>query len=298
MSLADYWVPDGPEQGLHLPTGLTYEKWTEIGSVLVKMEKGIMWALGDHWAYGELHYGERAYQAAALGYAVSTLRTAARVAKRFPQGQRNPEVPWSHHREVSALPPKQAQELLEQAEEQNLSSHEVRVRVRAKQSRTALETEEARAGRARARAVEGPGAHPPTPYPILIADPPWGEMSLEDICDFEPPVGTQAVCFLWAPVTYLPDGLSVLAAWGFVYRAHVIWPAVGFPSIENFWVDVQHLLVLIGGRGELLPTVRPRSLLEFGAANRSRNFKLRGIVEEMYPGLAIHEAWIEPASIS
>ena len=37
---------------------------------------------------------------------------------------------------------------------------------------------------------------------------------------------TTAHLYLWVPNALLPDGLSVLAAWGFTYKANVVWHKV------------------------------------------------------------------------
>ena len=35
-----------------------------------------------------------------------------------------------------------------------------------------------------------------------------------------------AHCYLWVPNALLPDGLAVLAAWGFEYKSNLIWHKV------------------------------------------------------------------------
>ena len=81
-------------------------------------------------------------------------------------------------------------------------------------------------------------------FATVMADPPWRftnrtgkiapehkrlarypTMTLQDICDL--PVADHlegtAHCYLWVPNALLPDGLQVLAAWGFEYKSNIVW---------------------------------------------------------------------------
>jgi hypothetical protein len=279
MSLAEWWRPDG---GLDLPTDITYERWEELGGVLVAMEKGILWAIGDWWRYGEHRFGDRAAQAAPTGYALGTLRAAAWVAERFPKAKRDPDLPWSFYRDVSALPEDEAATLLAQAKAEGLTRQSLRTRIQGTRSRLASTMESQRARRA------GEAER----FPVIIAEPPWHEMTLDDVCDFTVPAATQAVLFLWAPVTRLNAALSVVEAWGFRYQAHLVWPMPG--DDESPYTDLMHELVLVASRGQLFPMEPPGSLLEFGAPNRRKQDKLAEMVAKMYPDLAVYEVWPPP----
>jgi len=108
-------------------------------------------------------------------------------------------------------------------------------------------------------------AFPDKRYQIILADPAWRydaplsdnrrienhypTMSLEAICalpvsDLAAP---DAAVFLWAAM--LKEGFAVLKAWGFDYRAHVVWvkPSIGMGQ----WVRVQDEILLIGIRGNM-----------------------------------------------
>ena len=84
-------------------------------------------------------------------------------------------------------------------------------------------------------------------FSTILADPPWrfqnstgkvapehkrlnryGTMTLEDIKAL--PVAQlttePAHLYLWVPNALLPDGLAVMAAWGFRYKANVVWHKV------------------------------------------------------------------------
>lgn len=126
LALAKY-----DEMGLELPPGLSFEDWRSIGAALVHMARNVLWWLGDWWRYGEREYGEAASQAAPTGYALQTVRAAAWVADRFSESsRRRDDLTWAHHREVAALPPAKADELLDLAEREDLSTRDLRQEVR------------------------------------------------------------------------------------------------------------------------------------------------------------------------
>lgn len=81
-------------------------------------------------------------------------------------------------------------------------------------------------------------------FATILADPPWrfqnstgkvapehkrlaryATLTLEDICSL--PVGSLAAdtahLYLWVPNALLPEGLRVMAAWGFRYKSNLIW---------------------------------------------------------------------------
>jgi N6-adenosine-specific RNA methylase IME4 len=57
------------------------------------------------------------------------------------------------------------------------------------------------------------------------------------------------VLFLWAIPPMLPEALAVMAAWGFTYKAHVVWlkDKIGL----GYWVRSKHEILLIGTRGRI-----------------------------------------------
>jgi hypothetical protein len=75
------------------------------------------WWLGDGWAYGEARYGERKAIVEAEdweGPAYQTCREAAVVSSAFPElFRRRNNLSFSHHKEVAALPPDEADALLD-----------------------------------------------------------------------------------------------------------------------------------------------------------------------------------------
>jgi N6-adenosine-specific RNA methylase IME4 len=84
----------------------------------------------------------------------------------------------------------------------------------------------------------------PASIATVLADPPWRfinrtgkvapehrrlhryeTMSVEEICSLpvRHAVASTAHLYLWCPNALLPDGLRVLQAWGFSYKAQIIW---------------------------------------------------------------------------
>ena len=84
-------------------------------------------------------------------------------------------------------------------------------------------------------------------YGTILADPPWqfqnrtgkiapehhrltryATMAVEDIASL--PVAALAAdtshLYLWVPNALLPGGLQVMAAWGFQYKANIVWHKV------------------------------------------------------------------------
>ena len=120
-------------------------------------------------------------------------------------------------------------------------------------------------------------------FATILADPPWqfqnktgkvapehkrlnrySTMTLDDICAL--PVAS--VCcptvhlYLWVPNALLPEGLRVLAAWGFQYKANLVWHKVrkdGEPDGRGvgFYFRNTTELILFGVRGNNVRTLAP-----------------------------------------
>lgn len=89
-------------------------------------------------------------------------------------------------------------------------------------------------------------------FATLLADPPWrfinrtgkvapehrrlsryGTMSTEEVCRLPAPrlLAPTAHLYLWVPNALLPDGLVVMAAWGFTYKSNIIWTPRRTPGV-------------------------------------------------------------------
>ena len=60
-----------------------------------------------------------------------------------------------------------------------------------------------------------------------------------------------AVLFMWTTSPLLLDCAPVITAWGFRYKAHLIWDKVR--GVCGSYVDVRHELLLICTRGSCTP---------------------------------------------
>lgn len=154
-----------------------------------------------------------------------------------------------------------------------------------------------------------------TRFATILADPPWqfvnrtgkmapehrrltryGTMSLQEICAL--PVGEAllptANLYLWVPNALLPNGLEVMKAWGFQYKANIVWHklrkdggsdgrGVGF-----YFRNVTEML-LFGTRGKNARTLQPgRTQVNYiGTRKREHSRKpdeQYAIIERCSPG--------------
>ncbi len=120
-------------------------------------------------------------------------------------------------------------------------------------------------------------------FGALLADPPWrfanrtgkvapehrrlsryGTMATDEIAAL--PVADlmaeRAHCYLWVPNALLPDGLAVLAAWGFTYKSNIVWHKVRKDGgsdgrgVGFYFRNVTEIL-LFGTRGRDVRTLAP-----------------------------------------
>lgn len=107
-------------------------------------------------------------------------------------------------------------------------------------------------------------------YGVIYADPEWKfevwsrETGLDRAADNHYPTSDletimardvasiaapDCVLFLWATAPMLPQGLAVMAAWGFAYKSHCVWnkDRIG----NGYWFRNKHELLLLGVRGDV-----------------------------------------------
>lgn len=121
-------LPDDGSLALSLPDDTSFEDWQTIGRRLFARERVINWWIGDWWAFGEHRYGERAKMAAEgiFGLSFQALKDIGTVARSFETSRRRDLVSFTHHREVAALPPAEADALLAKAADDNMSTRDMR----------------------------------------------------------------------------------------------------------------------------------------------------------------------------
>ena len=152
-------------------------------------------------------------------------------------------------------------------------------------------------------------------FATVLADPPWrfvnrtgkmapehrrlsryGTMTLPDICALPVAECLQptAHLYLWVPNALLPDGLQVLAAWGFTYKSNIVWHkerkdkgsdgrGVGF-----YFRNVTEIL-LFGVRGKNARTLPPGRRQVNYLSTRKREHSRKpdeqyGLIEACSPG--------------
>jgi len=138
-------------------------------------------------------------------------------------------------------------------------------------------------------------------FATVYADPPWqygnrgtraaarrhyDTMTVDEICEL--PVksltGGEALLWLWTTSGFLFDAQQVIEAWGFSYRASMVWvkPQMGLGN----YVRNCHEFLLIANRGALRPNGRnQRSWIEAPRGRHSAKPNVfREVVESISPG--------------
>jgi N6-adenosine-specific RNA methylase IME4 len=95
-----------------------------------------------------------------------------------------------------------------------------------------------------------------------------------------------AHCYLWVPNALLPEGLAVLAAWGFAYKSNIVWHKVRRDGgsdgrgVGFYFRNVTEIL-LFGTRGPNARTLPPGRLQVNYLATRKREHSRKP--DEQYP---------------
>lgn len=261
MKLIPYKKVKASLVGLEFSPDLTFEEWSAIGKYLQVMGGAIHWFLGDWIRYGEANYGEKYAQAIEeTGYDYGTLRNDVYVCEQIDLSRRRDNVSFSAHKEVAMLDPDEQDKILEKAQDESLTCKDIHQLVcHRKVTNKVLPL-------------------PKGLYDTIYADPPWcyehceptrevenkyPTMELEDIQKLNPPIAKNAILFLWATAPKVEEAISVLNAWGFVYRTCAIWDKeiIGM----GYWFRGQHELLLVGVKGNIStpePSVRISSVYQ------------------------------------
>jgi len=121
-------------QHLHLPPGLPLEECKALLKhlrwLLEELEgarDSVLWYIADVLDYIEFSHGEKLEQAQAIfGKSESRLLTIQWTGRSFLPEERHLALSFRHHTEVGALPGPQRDELLRRAEDEGLSSDDLR----------------------------------------------------------------------------------------------------------------------------------------------------------------------------
>jgi len=128
----DSHVVDTSSLSLDIPAETTFDEWVDLGRQLCSNAKAINWWIGDWWAFGDHEYGVLAKAAAEgiWGREFGTLSNYGSVSRSFKETSRRRELlTFTHHVEVAALSAAEADELLDLAAQENLSTRDLRAAV-------------------------------------------------------------------------------------------------------------------------------------------------------------------------
>jgi N6-adenosine-specific RNA methylase IME4 len=141
---------------------------------------------------------------------------------------------------------------------------------------------------------------PDDKYEVIYADPPWNydnsgfaqsaasqypTMSIDDICELRIDKLTvhNSVLFLWATSPLLPDAFKVIEAWGFNYKASMVWVKDRAPGM-GWWINTKHELLLIACKDINHPAIKLDSVIRASVTIHSKKpAEFYEAIEEMYP---------------
>jgi N6-adenosine-specific RNA methylase IME4 len=292
------WFPgDRTNNSLTLPKGLSRGDWIAVGRTLSEIEGAVSWWIGDWWAFGsgrEWGDGEALAEAAGINY--GTARVYGAVSSAYDLLNRFNNLSFKHHVVAMEAEPKDRQWWLEQAlkgkDGKPWSANQLRAAIKQAQ---AFE---------RTRLVEF-DAEKLGKFVVLYADPPWQyenppmggsnrsienhypTMTLEQICAMRVAdiAHENCILFMWATSPKLSECMTVIDAWGFVYRTDMVWvkDKIGM----GYHVREQHESLLIAKRGELPPPAveaRPPSVVNAPRLEHSAKPEtFYDIIDKMYP---------------
>lgn len=285
-------------------------EWETYGEILRRVDEAKQWAIGDWLVDGKRHYGDGLYKRAAeiTGLAEGTLRDFVWMAGAFELSSRKDNLSFKHHKEVASIKfiatdddgklalsdeadQDKIAELLAEAEKHNLSVVDLRKKV---QTHKEWQRQHIAA------------ANEPEKYAILYADPPWQytsgdqhgteeqetvledhypSMTLKEICDLPQAklAATDCVLFLWCTSPTLEEAFSIIRAWGFRYKASMVWDKVAHNV--GHYVSVRHELLLIATKGQ--PPKVPRLVDSVYVEERGEHSRkpayFRELIDELYP---------------
>jgi len=118
----------------------TFEQWQAAGEQLREIERHVQFWIGDWINYGRERWPELVEQgmatdaeivaAEATGWKPATIEQYARVARQVPPANRDPDLPFSLHREVADKPIEEQWPWLTRAKAQNWTTDRLRHELR------------------------------------------------------------------------------------------------------------------------------------------------------------------------
>jgi len=120
------------------------------------------------------------------------------------------------------------------------------------------------------------------PYPTMELD------AIKALCAGEnSPATKDAVLFFWTTANRLDVAVDVIRAWGFCFKASMVWDKVHQGT--GRWVRDRHEVLMIATRGDIpapLPGTQPQSLFaEPKGAHSAKPDCVRQMINTQFPGL-------------
>lgn len=302
--------------GTEISRPSTQDEWRNYGEILRRVDEAKQWAIGDWLVDGKSHYGDGLYEEAAriTGLEEKTLSGYASISDRMPITVRNSNLTHAHHAQVASIKKTEvvdgkmcvAGEYDEDAQQKLLfeASREIQRSDGRTRQLTVKELREQVQRHKQQQEAAISLYNAPEKYDVIYADPPWEfdfpisgsrkiethhypTMPYEKILELQVPAADDAVCFVWAPASFVHKALGVLKAWGFEYRTTMVWVKdhIGLGQ----WVRARHEFLFIGTRGDIKTPAdadKPDSVLEYPRREHSQKpDEVYEIVERMFPEL-------------
>lgn len=296
--------------GLQLSGESTPAQWEQCGQALKQVDEARQWAIGDWLADGKRHYGDGLYKRAAeiTGLDESTLRNYVWLSTAFELSLRRDKLSHRHHKEAASI--KQiatdADGTLCLSDEPDTDKIGELLADADRQSQSVVELREAVRSHKEWQRQHIAAANEPEKYAVIYADPPWQyssgdqhsneeqdtvlgdhypSMSLGEICQLPQAnlAATDCVLFLWCTSPTLEEAFQVINAWGFNYKASMVWDKVAHNV--GHYVSVRHELLLIATKGQ--PPKVPKLVDSVYVEERTEHSRkpkyFRYLIDELYP---------------
>lgn len=296
--------------GLAIVGSSTKDQWTECGEGLRLVDEARQWAIGDWLNDGKSHYGDRLYeQATKITQDKSqALENHAWLARLFEISTRVENLSWTHHREVAGIKniAKAADGKLYLSDDPNKDKMQAFLKEAEKKNWTVVELRAAVREYKEWQRAHIAAANEPDKYAVMYADPPWQynsgdqhateeqettlgdhypSMPLVDICNLPQAnlAATDCVLFLWATSPTLEEALEVINAWGFSYKASMVWDKEDHNV--GHYVSVRHELLLIATKGQppKVPKLVDSVYVEKRGEHSVKPEYFRNLIDELYP---------------
>jgi N6-adenosine-specific RNA methylase IME4 len=218
------------------------------------------WWLADWLRYGESRrdWAEILDQAHSLtGLSLQTLRNV-RALGAIPPGVRDPEVEFTLYRPLVGMEPERITHYVERSKTEGWGNRELRQVVRADKRAAVIEGQAHLEGQHRVLLVDCPWKYEQAQPSLSSSAAHYPPMTIEQLCDLpvKPHTTKNAVMGFWVPAPLLydaPGPRDVIEAWGFTYKALIVWHKVR--PAGGFYTQGDTELFLICTRGSGTPDV-------------------------------------------